>query len=57
MNISHYQARQMFKAPLGRSYGTGLQVPALSTTHELYLDYGFCGKMKSDGCVIVGITA
>lgn len=47
----------MFKAPLGRSYGTGLQVPALSTTHELYLDYGFCGKMKSDGCVIEGITA
>ncbi|CAK9004075.1 unnamed protein product [Durusdinium trenchii] len=33
------------------------QVPALSTTHELYLDYGFCGKMKSDGCVIEGITA
>mmetsp|Transcript_42686 Transcript_42686/g.76524 ORF Transcript_42686/g.76524 Transcript_42686/m.76524 type:complete len:455 (+) Transcript_42686:59-1423(+) len=30
------------------------QVPALSTTHELYLDYGFCGKLKEDGVVIEG---
>lgn len=30
------------------------QVPALSTTHDLYLDYGFCGKLQADGCVIEG---
>lgn len=30
------------------------QVPALSTSHELYLDYGFCGRMKADGIVIEG---
>lgn len=30
------------------------QVPALSTTREEYLDFGFCGKLKEDGCVIEG---
>lgn len=30
------------------------QVPALSTTHELYLDFCFCGKLKDSGFVIEG---
>lgn len=30
------------------------QVPALSTTREEYLDFGFSGKLKEDGCVIEG---
>jgi len=30
------------------------QVPALSTTHELYLDFTFCGKLKDSGFVIEG---
>jgi len=30
------------------------QVPALSTTHELYLDFCFCGKLKDSSFVIEG---
>eukprot|EP00438_Fugacium_kawagutii_P034776 Skav236240 [mRNA] locus=scaffold829:247970:249337:- [translate_table: standard] len=30
------------------------QVPALSTTHEVYLDFTFCGKLKDAGFVIEG---
>ncbi|CAL1132462.1 unnamed protein product [Cladocopium goreaui] len=30
------------------------QVPALSTTHELYLDFSFCGKLKDSSFVIEG---
>ena len=29
--------------------GSYKQVPALSTTHKMYLDFGFLGRLKEDG--------